>query len=320
MLKSKEALFGLARKLDHKPEIIEKVDRLLSCLKQIMSVAYLRERLVLKGGTALNLFSFEGIPRLSVDIDLNYIGEIDKTKMLKERQEIDNALKQICYQNRFEPYRNPNHHAGGKMVWRYPSLLGQGGNIEIDINYMYRIPIYSCTKLNPKIDLGEVFAVPTLDIHELAAGKLSALFSRYAGRDLFDVNYLLTKCDLDLKKLRLVFVVYLAMTTIDLSKLSVDKLEYDILDMKNKLLPVLHQQKLPRQKHDLIIWANDLLCETKNGLKKIFPLTETEVEFIENIRTKGFVYPSLITKDKNLQKTILTHPAIKWAAMRFNRN
>jgi predicted nucleotidyltransferase component of viral defense system len=35
--------------------------------------------------------------------------------------------------------------------------------------------------------------VPVFDIHELAAGKLSALFSRKANRDLFDVNNLLIR-------------------------------------------------------------------------------------------------------------------------------
>lgn len=49
-----------------------------------------------------------------------------------------------------------------------------------------------------------------LDIHELAAGKLSALVGRTASRDLFDTHYLLTKTALDIKKLREFFIVYLA--------------------------------------------------------------------------------------------------------------
>ena len=35
-----------------------------------------KNRLVLKGGTALNLFFFD-LPRLSVDIDLNYVGKLE---------------------------------------------------------------------------------------------------------------------------------------------------------------------------------------------------------------------------------------------------
>ena len=72
---SKEQLLQEAKTSHYKPEILEKVYRLLLALEQFMSVPYLRERLVLKGGTALNLFCFNEVPRMSVDIDLNYIGQ-----------------------------------------------------------------------------------------------------------------------------------------------------------------------------------------------------------------------------------------------------
>jgi len=72
MLTSKEALLKEAKEKGYKPEILEKVYRLLDTLQQFTSIPYLKERLVLKGGTALNLFYFDSMPRLSVDIDLNY--------------------------------------------------------------------------------------------------------------------------------------------------------------------------------------------------------------------------------------------------------
>ena len=72
-----------------------------------------------------------------MDIDLNYIGQVNREKMLEERPLIEDAIVQILLQNQLEPERKPNYHAGGKMIWRYPSLLGQKGNLEIDLNYMY---------------------------------------------------------------------------------------------------------------------------------------------------------------------------------------
>jgi len=48
---SKEALLLEAKTHYHKPKILEKVYRLLSALEQFMSIPYLRNRLVLKGGT-----------------------------------------------------------------------------------------------------------------------------------------------------------------------------------------------------------------------------------------------------------------------------
>lgn len=105
-----------ARSEGYKPEILEKVYRLLDVFQQIMTVPFLQERLVLKGGTALNLFCFERLPRLSVDIDLNYIGTLSREKMLEEKTVIMDAIQQIMAQNQFERHRAPMKHAGGKMV------------------------------------------------------------------------------------------------------------------------------------------------------------------------------------------------------------
>ena len=55
----------------------------------------LKGRLVLKGGTALNLFLFD-LPRLSVDIDLNYIGAVDRATMLQEKPKLEQAVQAVC--------------------------------------------------------------------------------------------------------------------------------------------------------------------------------------------------------------------------------
>jgi len=44
-----------------------------------------------KDGTALNLFHFD-VPRLSVDIDLNYVGAIDRDTMLAEKPKAEQAV------------------------------------------------------------------------------------------------------------------------------------------------------------------------------------------------------------------------------------
>ena len=117
---SKESLLKLARSQHYKPEILEKVLRLLQVLQQFMAVPYLRDRFVLKGGTALNLFQFDNVPRLSVDIDLNYVGSLDRATMLQERIVINEAIEKILEQNQFEHYRSPGHHAGD----RHPARAG----------------------------------------------------------------------------------------------------------------------------------------------------------------------------------------------------
>jgi len=279
-------------------------------------VPYLKNRLVLKGGTALNLFYFDQIPRLSVDIDLNYIGQLNRADMMKERPLIHDAIQQIMLQNQYEQYRNPSHHAGDKMVWRYPSLLGQKGNLEIDLNYMYRQPLWPVQQQATKLITRSHVAFPVLDIHELAAGKLSALLTRTASRDLFDAHHLLTKCDLDNTKLRFAFVVYLGMTELNPDTLSQALIQYDAIEIRNRLLPVSKQNTLPRSPNEIRAWAEELAKNVKVSLGQIIPLHENELDFISQIRNAGKINASLITDDIELQNIVNHHPALLWAAQR----
>lgn len=77
---SKERLLAEAAATGFRPDTLEKALRLLSLLTALRSHPFLKERLALKGGTALNLFVFD-VPRLSVDIDLNYVGPSDREAM-----------------------------------------------------------------------------------------------------------------------------------------------------------------------------------------------------------------------------------------------
>ena len=62
---------------------LEKVLRLSEILSSFEHNAMLNSRFVLKGGTAINLTIFE-MPRLSVDIDLDYCNDCDREEMLYE--------------------------------------------------------------------------------------------------------------------------------------------------------------------------------------------------------------------------------------------
>lgn len=310
---SRERLLQLAREQDYKPEVLEKVYRLLETLSQIAKIPFLKDRLVLKGGTALNLFCFNEVPRLSVDIDLNYIGSVDREVMLEERVIINDAISELLLKNQFVLYRNPGHHAGGKMVWRYPSVFGQFGNLEIDLNYMYRQPLFEPKIAKPYITHVADISFPVLDIHELAAGKLSALMTRTASRDLFDAYYLLTKSKLDHQKLRLAFVVYMAMTELPLDQISVVQIDYDLKELNNRLLPVLQQGSFPTTRGKLASWSGDMVQSLKSALGVLMPLNENENQFIQALRENGVIQPELISPDKNMQARIKKHPALQWA-------
>ena len=76
------------------PEILEKMERLSDILINIGQISFLKQRLSLYGGTALNLVYMEEPPRLSIDIDLNY-RHINNEDWGELRSKIDQYIKDI---------------------------------------------------------------------------------------------------------------------------------------------------------------------------------------------------------------------------------
>ena len=135
---SAEKMLAEAQATGFRPDVLEKVAHLLGLLNAIRSHPFLRGKLALKGGTALNLFVFD-VPRLSVDIDLNYVGTESRLAMLEERPRLEDALQAVFSREDFTIRRMPSEHAGGKWSLRYPTAAGQSGRIDVDVNYMYRV-------------------------------------------------------------------------------------------------------------------------------------------------------------------------------------
>lgn len=309
---SKQELLKEAVETGFRPEIMEKVWHLMAILDGISVHPFLKDRLVLIGGTALNLFFFD-LPRLSVDIDLNYIGQLDRQKMLLERPEVEKALETIFQREDLSIRRIPEKHAGGKWQLRYASALGGNGNLEVDLNYMYRMPLYEIhKKRSHSIGTRKTKEIPLLDLHELGAGKLSALFGRHASRDLFDTHQLLTKCSLDIEQLRLACLVYGAMGTKDWREISSDEIHFEESELKDQLIPVLRKRTFRNE--DWLSWTNQLLADCKTALKILFPLSERERAFLQSLFEDGSVNATLITDDHNLTEKINTHPLLQWKA------
>ena len=99
-------------------DMLEKVAHLLGLLEAIQRHPFLKGKLALKGGTALNLFVFD-VPRLSVDIDLNYVGAESREAMLDERPRLEEALRAVFGREDFASRQLGTEHAGGKWTLRY---------------------------------------------------------------------------------------------------------------------------------------------------------------------------------------------------------
>jgi len=169
----------------YQPQTVEKVERLLELLAEFGGHPFLGPRARLHGGTALNVFHL-GMPRLSVDADLTYVGQVTKQGLEAERPEMERSLAELGTRLGYTVSTSgKNAHSGRTFKLRY----GHGDQrdlIKVDLIYLNRAPLLdyeqaTCGMCSPET------SVMTLALPELIAGKTKALFDRLAVRDLYDV-------------------------------------------------------------------------------------------------------------------------------------
>jgi len=80
-----------AKELGFMRDTLEKVTRLADILEYFNTNPILKDNLALKGGTAINLTIFN-LPRLSVDIDMDYLITNNREEMLEGREVINSII------------------------------------------------------------------------------------------------------------------------------------------------------------------------------------------------------------------------------------
>lgn len=300
---SSAQILAVARPDGFDAGVVEKVLHLVHLLNVLDAHPSLRGRWVLKGGTALNLFVLRH-PRLSVDIDLNYIGAPGREDMLADRPGIEQAAQAVFSREGFTVRRVPNEHAGGKWRLSYQSFTGQPANLEVDFNFMYRQPLWEIHHADSH-PLGDFQAkrIPILDLHELAAGKLSALFSRQQARDLFDCHRLFETVALQGERLRIAFVAYGGMNRRDWRTVSVDDVDFNSAELARQLGPTLRARP-PRDRKSLTEYGARLVEECRRALSIVLPFTDAERAFLDLLLDRGEIDASLLTSDTALQQRI----------------
>lgn len=124
----------------YQPQTVEKVERLLELLAEFGGHPFLGPRARLHGGTALNVFHL-GMPRLSVDADLTYVGQVTKEGLEAERPEMERALIELGTRLGYAVSTNGKvAHSGRTFKLRY----GHGDQrdlIKVDLIYLNRAPL-----------------------------------------------------------------------------------------------------------------------------------------------------------------------------------
>jgi len=298
-----------ASELNFVRDTLEKAYRLADILEYLNTNPLLKVSLALKGGTAINLTIFN-LPRLSVDIDLDFLKPVGKEEMLQQREMINNDILKYMESSGYSLNpRSKTTYSLDSKIFDYINLGGNKDNIKIEINYSMRnhvlVPQEAPIIAEPFKDK---YLINCLNPIEIFAGKINALLTRTAARDLYDV-YNMVKFEIfnegECTLLRKCIVFYKAISTrnidtsFDIS--TIDKLTQH--KIRTDLQPVIRN----RENFDLA----KAKITTKKFIKNLMKLTANEQLFLTQFANKDYK-PELLFDDHAILERVKKHPMALW--------
>ena len=288
---------------------LEKVVRLSNILEFLVSNHSLKSKLVLKGGTAINLTVFD-MPRLSVDIDLDYCCNSDKETMMADRVVIGQEILGHMQSNGYALHpSSKNTHALDSWVFSYLSAGGNRDNIKIEINYMMRTHILEPLTRKTSVPFIEEVDVYALSPFELFGSKIKALIERAAPRDMYDVNSMIQNQlfkDDQMDLLRKIVVFYLAVG----GKNKPEK-EYSFERIQNIKFPQIRSTLIPVLKKTEKFDFEEAKTNVISFLSKLLILGDAENNFIDSFN-QGEYKPELLFDNGEIIERIKEHPMALW--------
>lgn len=277
----------------------EKVVRLIEVLKEIANDKILKEKLCFFGGTAINSI-YKDYPRLSVDIDLQYVGSSDKDVMLEDRKIIKEKIIKICKKLNYE-FEEKNPFAINQFMIKYTMTNGQNEKTKLEINYLDRCTILPLKKAIVKTLIDKTtFSINTLEMEELYARKITALLDRTAIRDIYDVA---TMTGYDYIKLKKCVIANLLLRKNNLNLLNEKLPKPTQKEFENKLKPLLRKEE-NLSIDELHNKASNLVSEIKKTI------TKEELEYVKKFNRNNPEFEKLFEKIK-INDTINNSPILK---------
>ncbi len=304
---TKRYLAELASKTNFIKDNLEKVLRLSEILRFLNDDPDLRGKLALKGGTAINLTSVD-LPRLSVDIDLDFTSNLSKEEIEEWKSKLSTRLTDYMWEEGYSLNAEPRkHYALLSFAFAYLNNAGNKDSIKVEINFMDRCHILP---LDYKMIMGkgiiDSFEILVLNSTELYASKINALLSRATPRDLYDVNKMISNeiiDDSDLLRKCLIFYNMVGGEQ-DIGDISFEKIEsINFTKFKTQLRPVLAKT----DKFNL----DEAKVNVINYLKALITIDEEEQRFIDEFRNKNY-RPELLFSNKTIIDNIKYHPMALW--------
>ena len=309
---TKKEVVMLAQELNVQKQTLERVLRLIDVLKFINTDEYLKEKLALKGGTAINLV-FYNCTRLSVDIDFDYIGSIEREQMISDRALIEAKLLSYMQESNIQ-YRSDKTkktHALDSFVFNYSNMFNAIDMIKVEINYMNRIHLFECEKRTITLQLKDKVEVLVLNKFDLFASKVNALINRTTIRDIYDVNNMIINKTIKNDEFNLFkkcVIFYSLLSSFDKANIKVlfEECKNRMNAFIGKRVPQYLTATLKQnEEFDINNAVNNISDLLDNILKS---LTENEITFIKS-------FPNVIVDlfDNDLiDEKVEKHPLIIW--------
>ncbi|HLF07009.1 MAG TPA: nucleotidyl transferase AbiEii/AbiGii toxin family protein [Thermoplasmata archaeon] len=294
-----------AQKEGFQQDAFEKAWRLAHFLGEIATHPLLGPRLVLKGGTCINFFHAP-LPRLSVDLDVNYVGNIERERMLQERPLVKEAIKSLATEHGYRMDEVADEHAGWSARFLYKNTREQTESIKVDVNYLMRLTLFGVEEkeLPSVLDL-DAPRIRCLATEDVYGGKLKALAVRAAPRDLYDAAaFYRGGIKHDPARLRKAFLFYCYTDDATLSTVNLKAVRsLGSKDLREGLYPMLRQNDRPD--------PEELLGLVIPELQKMLELESDEREFGSRLE-KGMYEPELLFGPVEVSDRIRLHPAAEW--------
>lgn len=288
------------------PTVVEKVCRISDILIEIYQDPFLKKRLSLTGGTALNLIHSEGIPRLSVDLDFNYRHEGSKD-WGKIRVKIDDRLKAILKSMGYEDLAiNPSYPLG-RINATYRDESGKKDELKLEVGYMRRFPFLKEDTISSLRHIGrsEQVDVFTPKREELFAGKLLVGIKRKTPRDVFDISTI-SGLKFDPTLLRKCTILESFTDGVKFHELNIER-TFKTVDIDTALSNLLREELLDTVNFaDIRMRVINLLRNLQNNL------TQEEVSVFGKFYDDHKFDPDRIFSVECFHEGLEEHPAIQW--------
>lgn len=289
------------------PDIIEKAYRLILLLKEINSHPTLSKELLLKGGTAIN-FVYLSLPRLSIDLDFNFIGGPTKEEKDLRREDIKRYLEAIFTFLKYQ-IRERSEYGIHQFFLSYTNSALNTDVIKLEVNYLMRVSLLPDEKKRVRLPFFKNldFSTKTLSLEENYGGKIKALITRGAARDLFDVYSLLNE-GVKFKKplLKKVSIFFGCLDRSDFRKFSPNSINnITEREIKTDLLPLLRKGIAPSRAK--------MIKNIKPFLEDMLTLSRQEKEYVNSF-FKGEYSPELLFTGKEVADldSLMKHPMALW--------